>query len=116
VNLAEAKIELRRRLQCGAPGDEESVILGWVDGAEVCLMGWEGRPERDVMAVETHANVADSMQIVLGGEMEIYYPGDGTRVTLREGDAHVVPGGAEHSCVSSKPSLVLVVVGHRANS
>lgn len=115
MNLDEAKASLIRLLaQADDPYDEQSVVLGSVDGTEVCLMGWRDRPSKDVTAITTHANPADSMQIMLEGGMEIFYPDERRRVTLRVGDCHVVPGGREHACVSSQKSMVLVIVGHRA--
>ncbi len=116
MNLTAAKSELERRIAASPdPEEEESVVLGYVDGAEVCLMGWNSRAcVRDVKQIPAHTNTADSMQIVLQGGMEIFYPDTSTTVTLKEGDCHVVPGGKSHACVSSQKSLVLVVVGHRA--
>lgn len=116
MDLSAAKRELARMiLDSGNPHQEQSVALGYVDGAEVCLMGWAERPSRlDVKDAPVHANPADSMQIVLEGGMEIYYPDEQTTVIMRPGDCHVVPAGKPHSCVSALKSLVLVVVGHRA--
>jgi mannose-6-phosphate isomerase-like protein (cupin superfamily) len=116
VNLKAARAELERRLLASPdPTEEESVILGYADGAEVCLMGWMDRTAPcGVKNVPTHVNAADSMQIVLEGGMEIYYPEEDTVVTLQAGDCHVVPRGKIHACVSRQRSLVLVVVGHRA--
>lgn len=116
MDLSAAKRELARMiLDSGNPHQEQSVALGYVDGAEVCLMGWAERPSRlDVKDAPVHANPADSMQIVLEGGMEIYYPDEQTTVIMRPGDCHVVPAGKLHSCVSALKSLVLVVVGHRA--
>lgn len=116
MDLSTAKAELDRKIQRNPdPFEEHSVILGHVDGAEVCLMGWAKRPScRDVKDVPTHANSADSMQIILEGGMEIYYPDDGKTVILRPGDCHVVPAGKAHACTSALRSLVLVVVGHRS--
>ncbi len=113
-SLKEAILELENRLLSN-PTDEECVVLGYADGAEVSLMGWNERPvSRDVRDVPPHANSADSMQIVLEGGMVIYYPDEDETVVLNTGDCHVVPGGKMHSCVSTQKSLVLVVVGHRA--
>ena len=118
MNLQNARAELERKLLANPdPGDEECVVLGYADGAEVSLMGWNARPpSRKVTEVPPHANSADSLQLVLEGGMTIYYPEDGKTVVLKAGDCHVVPGGKMHSCVSSQKSLVLVVVGHRAKS
>lgn len=116
MNLDEAKAALTQLLaEAHDPYDEQSVVLGSVDGAEICLMGWRERPIKDVTAVTTHANPADSMQIMLEGSMEIFYPDERRRVTLQAGDCHVVLGGREHACVSNQKSMVLVVVGNRAN-
>ncbi len=116
MDLSVARKELERKIAASNnPYEEQSVVLGYVDGAEVCLMGWAERPShRDVKDVPTHANSADSMQIVLEGGMEIYYPDKQTTVVMRPGDCHVVPASKPHSCVSAMKSLVLVVVGHRA--
>lgn len=116
MNLSAAREELEKRLTQSADAlDEESVILGYVDGAEVCLMGWKARnPVPAVEHVQPHANSADSMQLVLEGGMDIYYPRTGLQATLKAGDCHVVPSGELHSCVSGLKSVVLVVVGHRA--
>ena len=115
-NLREARMEIEERLLSN-PTDEECVVLGYADGAEVSLMGWNERPaSRDVREVPPHANSADSLQLVLEGGMVIYYPDDAQTVVLRAGDCHVVPGGKMHSCVSTQRSMVLVVVGHRAGA
>ena len=116
MDLSAAREELERKLPASSnPYDEQSVVLGYVDGAEVCLMGWAERPlRRDVKDVPAHANSADSMQIILEGGMEIYYPDEQTTVVMRPGDCHVVPAGKRHSCVSAMKSVVLVVVGYRA--
>ena len=116
MDLPAARNELDWKLVvCTNPYYTSSVVLGYVDGAEVCLMGWAERPSRlDVKDAPVHANPADSMQIVLEGGMEIYYPDEQTTVSMRPGDCHVVPAGKLHSCVSALKSLVLVVVGHRA--
>ena len=75
-NLCRASDELERRLQeLREPSAEHSVVLGYVGGAEICLMGWIDRPLAvDVRKAPTHANQRDSMQIVLSGGMEIFYP------------------------------------------
>jgi len=75
-NLCRASDELERRLQeRGEPSAEHSVVLGYVGGAEICLMGWIDRPLAvDVRKAPTHANQRDSMQIVLSGGMELAEP------------------------------------------
>lgn len=66
--------------------------------------------------VTPHANLADSMQVVLEGGMVIYYPDENETVILKAVDCHVVPGGKMHSCISPQKSVVLVVIGHRAGT
>lgn len=115
MNLEAAKKEFGRKLlESGDPTQEQAVVLGYVGGAEVCLMGWHDRAARDVRSVPAHGNAVDSMQIVLEGGMEILYPDDGTLVALGPSDCHVVPGGKPHACVSSRRTLVLVIVGYGA--
>jgi len=116
MNLREAERLLLQKLQeSDDPYDEESVILGYVDGAEVCFMGWPDRPARhDVKSIPPHANTVDSMQILLEGEMTLYYPDDDQVVTLKPGDCHVVPAGKMHSCISRKKTRVIVIVGNRS--
>lgn len=113
INLSEAERQLLTLFQNSRdPYDEQSVTLGYVNGTEVCLMGWPQRPShRDPREVPPHKNQVDSMQIVLEGEMTLYYPDEDEVVTLKPGDCHVVPAGKMHSCVSSKKTRVLVIVG-----
>lgn len=115
MHLQEARLALERLLAEADSDDEQSVTIGFVDGAEVCLMGWRDRPVKDITAAEAHANGADCMQIVLAGGMQIYYPAEQQIVNLQAGDCHVVPAGKVHACVSSQRSVVLVIVGHRAS-
>ncbi len=47
MGLCAAKKELERKLAASSnPYEEQSVVFGYVDGAEVCLMGWAERPSR----------------------------------------------------------------------
>lgn len=118
VNLSEAERRLTALFQNSRdPYEEESITLGYVDGAEVCFMGWPDRPSRhNPKEGPFHKNDVDSMQILLEGEMTLYYPDEDELVTLKPGDCHVVPAGKMHSCVSSKKSRVIVIVGSQRQS
>lgn len=115
INLNEAERRLMALFHDSHdPYDEQSVTLGYVNGTEVCLMGWPQRPSRhDVREIPLHKNEVDSMQILLEGEMTLYYQDEDEVVTLGPGDCHVVPAGKMHSCVSTKKTRVIVIVGSR---
>ena len=127
MDLSAARKELERKIAASNnPYEEQSVALGYVDGAEVCLMGWAERPSRlDVKDAPVHANPADSMQIVLEGGMEIYYPDEQTTVSMRPGlprcpsrEASFLRIGAKIPCAGCgrAQGLRCMIAGYRSRA